>query len=403
MTNETVNPPSGEELVRRARELIPFLRERAAAVEAAREVPAENIDALRKAGFFKITQPKEWGGYEMDLDVFARVAMEIGAGCPSTAWNLGVLGLHNWEMGKMSYQAQEDVWGKNPDTLIGSSYAPFGKATKVDGGWILNGQWRTSSGCDHAEWTLFGAYEYDEEGKVVDHKAFLVPKSDYKFLDDWYAFGLAGTGSKSLILENVFVPDYRVHSVVEQPDTNLRGIYKLHQTLVFYATVSSAIIGFAQGAIDRYIEHMKERRNYRVNAKGSNRAAESPYIRDRLGNAVLKVRSSRARLLNVLREAAEYIKRGESVPPQAMIFYILDAASVGKECSEAVILLHRAMAARGVFTSEPMQRILRDILAAANHGTQNSDDTAGALGGYLLGDGIPPFMFNIKGYKAEEL
>lgn len=393
--------PTAEELVQRARDLVPFLRERADAVEKAREVPAENIEALRKAGFFKITQPAEWGGYEMDLEVFARVAMEIGRGCPSTVWNLGVLGVHNWEMGKMSRKAQEDVWGENPETLVGSSYAPFGKAEKVDGGWVLNGHWRTSSGSDHAQWTFFGAYEYDEDGNMLDHKAFLVPRSEYTFLDDWYTFGLQGTGSKSLILENVFVPDYRVHSIIEQPAADHKSIYKLHQSFVFFTCISAGIIGFAQGGIDLYIEHMKERVNFRQNSTGSKRATTSPYVKDRLGNAVLKVRSSRARLLNAVKEAGEYIKRGEAVPPHEALHFMLDTAAVGKECSEAVILLHRAQSARGVFLTSPLQRVLRDILAGANHGTQNSDDTAGALGGYLLGDGIPPLLFNVNGYPPQ--
>jgi len=395
---------SAEELIRRARDLVPFLRERADQVEKDRMVLKENIEALREAGLFKITQPAQWGGYEMDLEVFCQVLMEIGSGCPSTAWVLGVLGVHAWEIPRLGVRAGNDVWGENPDALIASSYSPFGTATKTEGGWILNGQWRSSSGCDHSDWAFIGAYQYDDEGKVVDHLSFLVPRTDYTIVDDWYTFGLQGTGSKSLVLDNVFVPDYRSHSMIEDKGLNLNDLpplYRMNQNFVFFTSVSAAVVGFAQGAIDLYIEHMKSRINYKHAGSGVKRAAQSPYVKDRLGNAVLKVRSSRLRVLNAARVATEYAKRGEKTPIREAVQLLLDTTSVGKECSEAVILLHRAQSARGVYSSSPLQRVLRDILAAANHGTQNSDDTAGLLGGYLLGESIPPMIFNLEGYPPE--
>ena len=390
---------SPEALVQRARDMIPWLRERAEETEKARKVPEEIIEAFREAGFFKITQPTRWGGYEMDLEVFCQVLMEIGRGCPSSAWNLAVLGVHNWEMGLLP-KAAEDVWNEDKNALIGSAYAPVGKVTKVDGGWILSGQWPTSSACDHTQWTLIGAYVPGEDESKPDHRAFLVPKSEYTIIDNWYVFGLKGTGSKSLMMENVFVPDHHSHSIVNQPVSNRPNLYQLHQTFVFFACISSGVIGFAQGAIDLYIDQMKTRTTIRKTNSGGNKAAQSPYVKDRLGNAVLKVRSSRARLLQAVKEASEYTKRGESIPEGEYIHFILDTASVGQECSEAVLLLQRALGARGAYLSNPIQRILRDILAAANHGTQNSDDTAGTLGGYLLGEGIPPRLFNIEGYSS---
>jgi 3-hydroxy-9,10-secoandrosta-1,3,5(10)-triene-9,17-dione monooxygenase len=391
---------SSEELVQRAREMVPMLREKAESVEKNRMVSKETIDSFIKAGFLKIMQPNAFGGYEMDLEVFCRVLMEIGRGCPSSAWNLAVLGVHNWELGKLDFKAQEDVWGENTDVLIASSYAPFGKVTKVEGGWILDGQWRTSSGCDHADWAFLGGQEYNEDGSVTDHKSILVPRSEYRIVDDWHVFGLEGTGSKSIVLENVFVPDYRSHSTVEDQWVNGRApLFQLHQTLVFFSCVSSGVLGFAEGAIDLYIEHMKSR----INVKTGARAAQSPYVKDRLGRAVLSVRSARARVLAAVREVTEYVNRGEEVPLSVMVPFVLDMASVGKEGADAVLTLHRAQSARGVLSTNPLQRVLRDALAAANHGTQNSDDTAGTLGGFLLGEGVPPMLFNIKGYPVEKI
>ncbi|WP_066255265.1 acyl-CoA dehydrogenase family protein [Neobacillus drentensis] len=391
---------TAEELVQRAHDMIPWLKERAEETENARKVSVDTIEKFRKAGFFKITQPARWGGYEMDLAVFCRVLMEIGRGCPSSAWNLAVLGVHNWEMGLLP-EAAEDIWNQNSNALIGSAYAPVGKATKVDGGWILSGQWPTSSGCDHTQWTIVGAYVVSEDESKPDHRAFLIPKSEYTILDNWYVFGLKGTGSKSVVIDNVFVPDHRSHSIIDQPWSDRPNLYQLHQTFVFFACISSGVIGFAQGAIDHFMEHMKTRTTIRKTNTGGNKASQSPYVKDRLGNAVLNVRSARARLLQAVREATAYVNRGERVPEGEYVHFVLDTASVGQECVDAVQLLQRALGARGVYSSSPIQRILRDTLAAACHGTQNSDDTAGTLGGYLLGEGIPPRLFNLDGYTPE--
>ena len=89
----------------------------------------------------------------------------------------------------------------------------------------------------------------------------------------------------------------------------------------------------------------------------------------------------------------EKLERGERITKAERAHYLLDTARVGRECEEAVMLLFKPMGARGIFLSNPMQRFLRDTIAGANHITQNADDTAGLLGGYLLGQELPDMVF----------
>jgi 3-hydroxy-9,10-secoandrosta-1,3,5(10)-triene-9,17-dione monooxygenase len=160
--------------------------------------------------------------------------------------------------------------------------------------------------------------------------------------------------------------------------------------MIFYSSVSAVILGFAQGAIDVFVEQMTARRD-----TGTGLAAGlSPYVKDRLANAVAKVRSSRARLEQMMLEATKMVERRELVPEADRVHYMLDSARVGRECEEAVLLLFKAFSARGIYLSNPIQRILRDTLAAANHITQDADNNAGILGGMLLGQGIPPLMYS---------
>ncbi|WP_454737215.1 acyl-CoA dehydrogenase family protein [Cupriavidus necator] len=382
--------PTEEELVARARALIPMLRRRAAEVERERMVPADIIEQFKEAGFFRILQPRRWGGYEMNPAVFFKVLMELGRGCCSSAWNMMILGIHNWEFGHLDPRAGDEVWGKDDSVIVASSYPPFGTYRKVDGGYVISGTWHTSSGTDHGQWAFLGQMLLDENKQPVDRLSLLVPRKDYSILDDWHTFGLAGTGSKSLVVHEAFVPFHRAHSLADYSMSERGEMYLYPFSQIFYAAVSSVINGMAQGAVDVFIEQMQTRRD----TTGGGKASLSPYVKDRLGNAVARVRSSRARILNMMQETTRYVERRELVPLDERVPSMLDIARVGRECEEAVLLLFKALSARGIFLDNPMQRILRDTLAAANHITQNADDTAGILGGYLLGQPLPPLFYS---------
>lgn len=382
--------PTEEVLVERAKAMIPMLRTRAAEVEQARSVPADIIEQFKQAGFFRILQPRRWGGYEMNPAVFFKVLMELGRGCCSSAWNMMILGIHTWEFGHLDPRACDDVWGKDDSVIVASSYAPFGTYRKVDGGYIINGRWPTSSGTDHGQWAFLGQILLDENGQPVDRLSVLVPRTDYTILDDWHVFGLAGTGSKSVVVKDAFVPEYRTHSLADYSMNERGDTYLYPFSQIFYAAVSSAINGMAQGAVDLFIEQMQTRRD----TTGGGKTSLSPYVKDRLGNAVARVRSSRARILHMMHETTRYTERRELVPLDERVPGMLDIARVGRESEEAVMLLFKALSARGIYLDNPLQRILRDVIAAANHITQNADDTAGTLGGYLLGQPLPPLFYS---------
>ena len=381
--------PSAQELIERARAMIPMLREKADSVEQNRKVSKETIQAFVDAGFFKILQPKRWGGWEMNPEVFMRVLMELGRGCSSSAWNMMILGVHQWEFGHMPEQACADVWGKDNTVIIASSYAPTGTVTQVEGGYILEGQWPTSSGSDHGEWAFIGGFLKNEQGSPYDRYSFLVPATDYEIIDDWQVFGLKGTGSKSLRIKRAFVPAHRAHSMAAYEMSDRGEMYLWPFSVIFFAAVSSVICGFGQQAIDHYTEQMK----VRTHTGTTIGAATSPYVRDRLGNAVIKVSSTKARLFQMMADTTPQVERRELISRDDWARYMCEIAHVGRNVEEAVLLLYKATGARGLYLNNPLQRTLRDVLAAANHITQNADDTTGVLGGLMLGVEPPPLMF----------
>src|ERR1700720_1177388 len=141
-TDQRAVPPRFEELLARAEALIPVLRERAPRAEQLRRLPDETIADLHRSGLFRMLQPARVGGSELPYGAFVELAGIIGRGCGSTAWVLNNLASHHWMLAYWPKEAQDEIWGPSPDTLIGSAFIfPGGRARKVDGGYRLSGRW----------------------------------------------------------------------------------------------------------------------------------------------------------------------------------------------------------------------------------------------------------------------
>src|SRR5688572_6349350 len=170
---------SPDDLIGRARALVPALRARAAATEAARRMSDDTMTDLRAAGLFRVLQPRRHGGLEGDLDLFARLVLEIGRGCGSTAWVYSVVAMHQWHLGMFSGEAQDDVWARDAGTIVSSAYAPSGTATVATGGYRLRGAWGFASACDTTGWVIVGGRIVGDGSAQTGQAFFLLPKADY--------------------------------------------------------------------------------------------------------------------------------------------------------------------------------------------------------------------------------
>ncbi|HSB95068.1 MAG TPA: flavin-dependent monooxygenase, partial [Spongiibacteraceae bacterium] len=251
-----------DELIAKARALAPLLRERAAVCAELGHLPSITIDDFQRAGFFRIMQPALFGGYELNPQTFFAVQSILAEGCMSSAWVLGVVAIHNWQLGMFDLRAQQDVWGDDSSTLISSSYMPVGKVTRVDGGFKLSGHWSFSSGSKHCHWAFLGAMvPATSAGDAPDYRTFLVPIKDYQIVDNWNVCGLQGTGSHDIIVSDAFVPEYRTHRALDgfsgtSPGcaVNTHPIFTLPFGQVFTRAVSTSSIGALQGALDIFIQ-----------------------------------------------------------------------------------------------------------------------------------------------------
>lgn len=214
-------------------ELLPKLRQRAQETEDLRRLPDATVSELQEIGFFRLLQPEQWGGLEVDPVVFYEAARRLASACGSTGWVSSIIGVHNWHLALFDQQAQDEVWGQDTNVRISSSYAPMGAGVVVDGGYLVSGSWNWSSGCDHATWAFLGG-PVIKDGRPVDFGSFLIPRSEYRIEDVWHVVGLRGTGSNTVVVKDVFVPRHRFLSYKAMNDgtaggyeTNTAPVYKM--------------------------------------------------------------------------------------------------------------------------------------------------------------------------------
>jgi len=384
-----------EEYLQRVRALIPAIRERALPAERLRRLPEETFAEFQEAGLFRCLQPKRYGGYELDPGTLYQAVMEIGAVCGSTAWILGVIGIHNWHLALFAPQAQDDVWGKDTGIQVSTSLAPTGTVTRVDGGFRLRGRWSFSSGCDFCQWAALGGLVPPlGDGDAPDMRTFLVPRSDYTIDDTWYAVGLCGTGSKDVVVDDAFVPEYRTHSYrdafyLTNPGAavNDAPLYRLPFGLVFPACISSPAIGVALGALEAF----RDQTTIRISPRDRSRVAEDPFAQLALAEAAAEVTAARDRLLGNFAEAMRTVRDGTALSLAQRARYRWDTAKAVDRSVRAVDRLFEASGGRGVFLDNPIQRAWRDVHAIRAHAGNNLERAAFVFGRSEFG--LPPVDF----------
>lgn len=388
MTYDDWMTPQAKALIDRARAMGPVLAERAPQAERDGLVPRQTIEEMTAAGFFKVLRPKRWGGYEMDPRVFYSVQMALGEACMATAWMYGVIGVHNWQLPLFPEQAQADVWSQNPDTLIASTYMPTGKAEKVEGGYRFSGRWSWSTGVEHCEWIFLGGLLPKKDGSGdIEHCTFLLPKSDYQVVHNFDVMGLRATGSHDIVVENAFVPEHRTQRTNDHSDAGCPGrasnpgwLYRIPFTQVFQRAVSTACLGALDGAVELF----RKRAASHVGKHGS-KQAEDVTAQMAVSEAMMASDQLRLVLMRNYARIVHCAKTGERMPVEERLMQRAQCAAVPKICAERVNEIMRTCAASGVYKSNPIERIFRDLHVARGHIANNTDAFARAHGAVMLG------------------
>jgi 3-hydroxy-9,10-secoandrosta-1,3,5(10)-triene-9,17-dione monooxygenase len=359
------------------RDLLPILAERAQETEDGRRIPDESVKSLQETGFFKLLQPKPYGGYESDPVTFYTAVKLIASACGSTGWVASILGVHPWHVALFDAQAQEDVWGDDVDVRISSSYAPMGKARIVDGGFRLSGRWSFSSGCDHATWVLLGGPVVDDDGKQVDFCTYLVPIGDYAIKDVWDTVGLRGTGSNDILVDDMFVPAHRALSFMATSKCKTPGqlvnpgpLYRLPYGSVHPSTITAPIIGMAQGAYDAHVEHQRGRARA---AYAGELSQQDPFAKVRIAEAASDIDAAWLQLTHNIDELYQLACAGEKLPFATRLRVRRDQVRGTERAIAAIDRLFENSGGRALAVGTPIQRFWRDAHAGRVHAANDAE------------------------------
>lgn len=340
--------------------------------ESEGKVSSASVAEMTRVGVFRAMTPLQWGGLEMDPASFFEGIMKIAAADSSASWIGGQLNVHSFEIALMDERMQADFWATGPDTRASSSYAPAGDVRIVDGGYLISGTWTFSSGVDHAQWAILGGGD----------RNFVVPRSDFTIDHaSWDVQGLKGTGSKSLTLKDVFVPEYRVHKLMDTFNdanpgwaVNDRPLFRLSWMGMFNATIPNSAIGVTLGGLNAFIEESR----VRLSKRGTGIPVTSnPFMHLRLATALTRVRNARDRHLSNWRALFDTACRGEETLREDRLRVRFESTDAAGSCFEAFVEIWPVAGAAAIATSSPMQQVFRDLMAMRNHGSAGRENAAG--------------------------
>jgi len=308
------------EVVGQVEEIAEQLASTAEETERLGKLSDESVKLVRQAGVIRMLQPTDFGGYAAHPRDFAEAVMAVAKSCGSTGWVCGVGGVHPWEMALMDRKLQAEVWGANPDTWIASPYAAQGVATPTDGGYTLKGRWNFSSGTDHCDWIFLGALVAGPDGKPAQPPKVMhvvLPRADYTIVEDsWDVIGLSGTGSKDIIVDGAFIPEYRTiefDQVAEGEAAAARAgrtetVYKLPFWSMFPLGITAAVIGIAEGALAAHLNYQRGR----VTAMGT-KIKDDPYVLYAISEAAAEIGASRLQLLDGISRLYDLADAGREI------------------------------------------------------------------------------------------
>jgi alkylation response protein AidB-like acyl-CoA dehydrogenase len=375
---------SVEEAVACARALAPGIRERVPLAEQQRRLPEETVRELQESGLFLLLVPRSMGGSELNYDAVLDATIAIGEACPSTGWVYALWTAHMWLVAEFPESVQTEVFN-SPNPLASSCVSTTGVPVRVEGGYRWTGRGFFSSGVDHCDWLIPAMLSPNDDG-TTDRRWFLMRKGEFEIVDDWHTMGLKGTGSKTVVINDVFIPDERA-LLVKHLSAGIAPGATVHSGVSFRAAldfmfslpVGMPVVGAARG----FVRAVQDRLKARINGDNPVLAREAMVHLQRLSEGMADIDAARAVLLSNVRQycfspASEFGDLDKAKCRR-------DTAYAAQLCRRAVNRLFEASGGSALYESSDLQRLWRDTNAAAAHHGLTWDIRGQEFGRVLMG------------------
>ena len=363
--------PDLKELVKRAQGLQPLLFKNAPDSDRNRRAGDENIEAIADAGLFKLMLPKRYGGYEGTMRSHLEVTAALGEACGGTSWVTSLINGSAWIISLFPEQAQDDVYGTNPDARVSGVFTPTMQVRRVAGGLVMSGKWYFSSGSLHSQWAILGCAERDENGALKAQFLALIPMSELTIEDTWFTTGMRGSGSNCIVGNDVFVPD--ISSAFDLMAA-VRGEYptpfkdEVAYRAAFGPVSSLLLIGPQLGLGRAALKHVIEKAPQRAIAYTSfTKQTDSTVFQMQVAEAALKIDSAHLRAFRAADEIDDSARLNVFPDYLTRTRVRADAGVVVSDITDALNTLIFAHGAGSFAEASPVQRGWRDSNTAARH------------------------------------
>jgi 3-hydroxy-9,10-secoandrosta-1,3,5(10)-triene-9,17-dione monooxygenase len=375
-------------LLERIAALRPILEKNADQTEADRRVVEENITLLKEAGAFKVMVPARYGGWQSDIRTKLEVSREIAKGCGSTAWVTALMNVCSFFTGLMNEQAQDDVWGNNPEARVAGVFNPTATTRKVDGGIVVTGAWNWASGSYHADWSFLGVPIMSDEGEFLYPAMALIPNSELTIEDTWFTSGMRGTGSNTVHADEVFVPDHHLHWVpgllTHEYATPFKdeALYRSAFIPVAALILVGPQLGLAQAALDYVIEKGHKRG---IAYSEYELQRDAPTFQLAIAKAATLVDTAHLFAYRAAADIDDAAKADRTMTYAERARVRNDTGVAAESAREAIRVLCSAHGASSFSESSPMQRMWRDSEIASRHAVVAPEISALIYGRALMG------------------
>ncbi|WP_432840322.1 acyl-CoA dehydrogenase family protein [Dactylosporangium sp. CA-092794] len=348
----------------------------AADADRRRRLSSAVVDELLATGFARHLVPARWGGTAGTFADLLTAVTLVGEGCAATAWNAAVLAIVGRMTAHLPAEGQHDIWNASPDVPLAGSIPPAGRVEAVPGGWRLSGQWGFATGVDYAQWTMLGALA--PAADRPEYRFFLLPRPDYRVVDTWFTVGLRGTGSRSVAVDDAFVPAHRSFShKALMAGTGTGSDARCHRVpfkLVNGITFAAPVLGTSRAALRHWTARMAAKTDV-----GGGRARDSAVVQQALARSAGEVDAAQ-----LLLERAAAVADAGAWGDAEQVRSPRDFAIATELLADAVDRLFRVGGVRGQHENDPVQRAWRDVNSAAGHVVLQFGPPAGAFAAHLL-------------------
>jgi 3-hydroxy-9,10-secoandrosta-1,3,5(10)-triene-9,17-dione monooxygenase len=393
ISRDETSPSVDADVVAAAALLAPALRSRAAESDRLARLPDATISDLESARLFDMMVPKMYGGLQCSIRTLMDAVVQLGQGDGSTAWVVALRAAATWML--MTFypkQVVDEIYATGGKFRVAGVLGPRSmvKTRRVEVGVVIeDGTWGFNSGVPHAEWDVLGIPILDEAGQVVDRGSALIPVSQVTLLNDWDTIGLRGSGSTSVTVKDVFVPNERIALLSKALRDEYAGVHlgeaPLYRTpfLPFFATnLVFPALGMAKAMLDLFAKGTTRRG---IAFMSYERQDEAGVTHVQIGTASAKIDAAEAVVRRSIDSLETTAASGTPMPLEQRIRIWRDAGFASQLIWEAVDLMAGASGGAIVNVDNPMSRLWRDVRVAGLHGAICTSTTMELFGRVSLG------------------